>query len=445
MTMTPTTTAAMTGADVVALSKKHTISEWAVQGAVDPIPVERAEGIYFYTPEGKRYIDFNSQLMSVNIGHSDPRVVKAIQEQAAKLCYVTPGGMTTEPRARLGAKLAQLTPGDIDVFFFTNGGAESVENAFKVARAYTGRYKILSRYRSYHGATAAAMAATGEPRSWAQPPLPGIVHFTDWYHGVDREPDSAEVALRTLEELVMLEGPQTIAAIIVESVTGTNGVLIPPDGYMQGVRALCDKHGIVMIVDEVMAGFGRTGEWFAINHWKVVPDIMTMAKGITSSYIPLGAVGMRRKIGDFFQDKMFPGGLTYSSHALACAAALATIAVYEEDDLINRAKRTGKLMAELMSDLAKRHPSVGTARSIGLFGVIELIRDRKTRQPMAPFNGTSPEMASLGKFFRQEGLFTLVRWNYFFTNPPLIITEEQLREAFGIIDRGLEITDKAVT
>ena len=444
MTMTPTTTAAMTGADVVALSKKHTISEWAVQGAVDPIPVERAEGIYFYTPEGKRYIDFNSQLMSVNIGHSDSRVVKAIQEQAAKLCYVTPGGMTTEPRARLGAKLAELTPGDIDVFFFTNGGAESVENAFKIARAYTGRYKILSRYRSYHGATAAAMAATGEPRSWAQPPLPGIVHFTDWYHGVDREPDSAEVALRTLEELVMLEGPQTIAAIIVESVTGTNGVLIPPDGYMQGVRALCDKQGIVMIADEVMAGFGRTGEWFAINHWKVVPDIMTMAKGITSSYVPLGAVGMRRKIGDFFQDKMFPGGLTYSSHALACAAALATIAVYEEDDLINRAKRTGKVMAELMSDLTKRHPSVGTARSIGLFGVIELIRDRKTRQPMAPFNGTSPEMAALGKFFRQEGLFTLVRWNYFFTNPPLIITEEQLREAFGIIDRGLEITDKAV-
>jgi len=445
MTMTPTTTVAMKGEEIVALSKKHTISEWAVQGAVDPIPVERAEGIYFYTPEGKRYIDFNSQLMSVNIGHSDPRVVKAIQEQAAKLCYVTPGGMTTEPRARLGAKLAEITPGDIDVFFFTNGGAESVENAFKIARAYTGRYKILSRYRSYHGATAAAMAATGEPRSWAQPPLPGMVHFTDWYHGIDREPDSADVAVRNLEELVMLEGPQTIAAIIVESVTGTNGILIPPDGYMQGVRALCDKHGIVMIADEVMAGFGRTGEWFAINHWKVVPDIMTMAKGITSSYVPLGAVGMRRKIGDFFQDKMFPGGLTYSSHALACAAALATIAVYEEDDLINRAKRTGKLMAELMSDLAKRHPSVGAVRSLGLFGVIELTRNRTTKQPMAPFNGTSPEMAALGKFFRQEGLFTFVRWNYFFTNPPLIITEEQLREAFKIIDRGLEITDKAVS
>jgi taurine--2-oxoglutarate transaminase len=443
-TVTNHETARLTGEEMVALSKRHTISEWAVQGAVDPLPIDRAEGIYLYAPDGKRYIDFNSQLMSVNIGHSDPRVIKAIQTQAAKLCYVMPGGMTTEPRAKLGAKLAEITPGDIEVFFFTNGGAEANENAFKIARAYTGRYKILSRYRSYHGATAAAMAATGEPRSWGQAPLPGMVHFTDWYHGVDREQDSGEIAVRNLEELIMLEGPQTIAAIILEPVTGTNGILIPPDGYMQGVRELCDKPGIVMIADEVMAGFGRTGEWFAINHWNVVPDIMTMAKGITSSYVPLGAVGMRRKIGDFFQDKMFPGGLTYSSHALACAAALATIAVYEEDDLINRAKRTGRLMAELMADLAKRHPSVGAVRSIGLFGVIELIRDRTTRQPMAPFNGTSPEMAALGKFFRQEGLFTFVRWNYFFTNPPLIITEEQLREAFAIIDRGLDITDKAV-
>jgi taurine--2-oxoglutarate transaminase len=434
----------LTAQEIVALSKQHTISEWAVQGAVDPLPIERAEGIYLYAADGKRYIDFNSQLMSVNIGHSDKRVVKAIQEQAEKLCYVMPGGMTTEPRARLGAKLAELTPGDIDVFFFTNGGDESVENAFKIARAYTGRYKILSRYRSYHGATAAALAATGEPRSWGQAPLPGMIHFPDWYHGVDREQDSADVALRTLDEIIMLEGAQTIAAIILEPVTGTNGILIPPDGYMQGVRALCDKHGIVMIADEVMAGFGRTGEWFAINHWKVVPDLMTMAKGITSSYVPLGAVGMRRKIGDHFKDKMFPGGLTYSSHALACAAALATIAVYEEDGLIERTKRMGKVMGELMTELAKRHPSVGAVRNIGLFGVIELIRDRRTKQPMAPFNGSAPEMAALGKFFRDNGLFTIVRWNYFFTNPPLIITEEQLRDAFKIIDRGLEITDKAV-
>ena len=444
-TVTNHETARLTGEEMVALSKKHTISEWAVQGAVDPLPIDRAEGIYLYTPDGKRYIDFNSQLMSVNIGHGDPRVIRAIQAQAAKLCYVMPGGMTTEPRAKLGAKLAEITPGDIDAFFFTNGGAEANENAFKIARAYTGRYKILSRYRSYHGATAAAMAATGEPRSWGQAPLPGMVHFTDWYHGVDREQDSAEIAVRNLEELIMLEGPQTIAAIILEPVTGTNGILIPPDGYMQGVRALCDKHGIVMIADEVMSGFGRTGEWFAINHWNVVPDIMTMAKGITSSYIPLGAVGIRRTIADFFNDKMFPGGLTYSSHALACATALATIAVYEEDGLIERAKRTGKVMAQLMADLATRHPSVGAVRSIGLFGVIELIRNRATKQPMAPFNGAAPEMAALAKFFRQEGLFTIVRWNYFFTNPPLIITEDQLREAFGIIDRGLEITDKSVT
>jgi taurine--2-oxoglutarate transaminase len=355
-----------------------------------------------------------------------------------------PGGMTTEPRARLGAKLAEIAPGDIDVFFFTNGGAESVENAFKIARAFTGRYKIMSRYRSYHGATAAAMAATGEPRGWGQAPLPGMIHFTDWYHGVDREQDSADTALRRLEEQIVLEGPQTIAAVILESVTGTNGILIPPDGYMQGVRALCDKYGIVMIADEVMSGFGRTGEWFAINHWKVVPDLMTMAKGITSSYIPLGAVGMRRKIADYFKDKMFPGGLTYSSHALACAAGLATISVYEEDGLIERTRRMGKLMGDLMADLARRHPSVGAVRNLGLFGVIELIRNRATKQPMAPFNGTAPEMAALGKFFREQGLFTIVRWNYFFTNPPLIITEEQLREAFGIIDRGLEITDKSV-
>src|SRR5258705_1515238 len=250
MTVANQETAKMTSAEIAALSKKHTISEWAVQGAVDPLVIDRAEGIYLYTPDRKRYIDFNSQLMSVNIGHSDRRVIKAIQEQVEKLCYVMPGGMTTEVRAKIGPKLAEITPGDIDVFFFTNGGAEAVENAFKIARAYTGRYKILSRYRSYHGATAAAMAATGEPRSWAQPPLPGMIHFADWYHGVDREDDSAEVALRNLEELVMLEGPQTIAAIILESVTGTNGILIPPEGYMQGVRALFAKHGIVWIAAE---------------------------------------------------------------------------------------------------------------------------------------------------------------------------------------------------
>jgi len=433
----------MTGAEIVALTKKHTIFEWAVQGAVDPIPVARAKGVYFWTPEGKRFIDFNSQLMCVNIGHSDPRVVKAIQDQAELVTYVTPA-MATEPRARLGAKLAVLTPGDLDVFFFTNGGAEANENAFKIARAYTGRQKILARYRSYHGGTAAAIAATGDPRRWSQAALPGIIHVLDPYHGVERGWESADSALRYLEEVIQLEGSHTIAAFILESVTGTNGVLVPPDGYMQGVRALCDKYGILMIADEVMSGFGRTGRWFAIEHWGVVPDMITMAKGLTSAYVPLGAVGIRQAIADTFKDKPFPGGLTYSSHPLACATALATLAVYEEDDLIARAARTGTLMANLLADLAARHPSVGAVRSIGLFGVIELVKNRTTRAPMAPFNGTSPEMAALGAFFRQEGLFTFVRWNYFFTNPPLSITEAELREGFEIIDRGLTIADQAV-
>jgi taurine--2-oxoglutarate transaminase len=433
----------MTGDEIIALTKKHTIFEYAPQGAVDPIPVARARGVHFWTPEGKRFIDFNSQLMCVNIGHGEPRVLKAIQEQAALLTYVTPG-MATEPRARLGAKLAVITPGDIDVFFFTNGGAEANENAFKIARAYTGRQKILARYRSYHGGTAAAIAATGEPRGWSQAALPGFVHVLDPYHGIERGWSSAEESLRYLQEVIQLEGPQTIAAFILESVTGTNGILVPPDGYMQGVRKLCDQHGILMIADEVMSGFGRTGEWFAVNHWGVVPDLITMAKGLTSAYVQLGAVGMRQGIADSFKDRPFPGGLTYSSHPLACATALATIAVYEEDNLIERARRTGVLMADLLADLAARHPSVGAVRSIGLFGIVELVRDRETRAPMAPFNGTSPEMAALGKFFRDSGLFTFVRWNYFFTNPPLSITEAELREGFAIIDRALAVMDASV-
>ena len=433
----------MTGAEIVALAKKHTIFEWAAQGAVDPIPVARASGVYFWTPEGQRFIDFNSQLMCVNIGHGDARVVKAIQEQAAVLTYVTPS-MATEPRARLGAKLAELTPGDIDVFFLTNGGAEANENAFKIARAVTGRQKILARYRSYHGATGGVITATGDPRRWSQAPMPGIIHVLDPYHGIAQGWDTAEESLRYLEEVIQLEGPGTIAGFILESVTGTNGVLVPPDGYMQGVRALCDKYGILMIADEVMSGFGRTGKWFAIEHWNVVPDLITMAKGLTSAYVQLGAVGMRRGHAEKFRETMFPSGLTYSSHPLACQAALATIEVMEEDRLVERAQERGRLMASLLAELEAKHPSVGAVRSIGLFGVVELVRNRATREPMAPFNGTSPEMAALGRFFREQGFFTFVRWNYFFTNPPLSISEDELREGFAIVDRALAITDQAV-
>ena len=435
----------MTGSEIVELCRRHTLFEWSAQAAVDPIPVAHAKGIYFWTPEGKRFIDFNSQLMCVNIGHGDERVVNAIKKQAETLPYANPF-MATDVRARLGAKLAELTPGDIDAFFFTNGGAEATENAIRIARLFTGRHKIGARYRSYHGGTAGALTLTGDPRRWAaEPGIPGVFRIPDFYHGIQKGSETADEVLARTEEILELEGTKTIAALIVEPVTGTNGVLVPPDGYIQGLRKLCDKYGILLIADEVMAGFGRTGEWFSVNHWKVEPDLMTMAKGLTSAYVQLGAVGMRRQIADHFQKNVFYGGLTYNSHPLACASALATIAVYEEDNLIENARRMGKVMHDRLEDLQRRHPSVGTTRSIGLFGIVELVRNRETLEPMAPFNGSSPEMQELSKYFRQEGLYTFVRWNTFFTNPPLCITEAELTEAFGIIDKALEITDRAVS
>ncbi len=428
----------MTGDQMVAMTKAHTLYEWSAQSKVDPIPVAGARGCWFWTPEGKRYLDFNSQLMCVNIGHGHPKVIKAVQDQVATLAYANPF-MATEPRARLGKKLAEITPGDIDTFFFTNGGAEANENAIKLARLYTGRHKILARYRSYHGATGGAMMLTGDPRRWAaEPGMPGVVHVLDPYHGSQRGWDDVGAALANLEEVIQLEGPQTIAAFFLEPVTGTNGILIPPDGYLQGVREICSRHGILMVADEVMSGFGRTGEWFAIDHWKVVPDLMTMAKGLTSAYVPLGAVGMRRQIAEHFRDRVFYGGLTYNSHPLGCATALATLSVYEEEDLIANARRMGDLMATLLRELKGRHEMVGATRSIGLFGIVELVKDRKTREPLAPFNATSEPMVKLGRFFRDQGLYTFVRWNTFFTNPPLCITEDELRQGFDIIDRGLK-------
>lgn len=439
------TSEAMTGDEIVKLCRRHTLFEWSAQAAVDPIPVAHSKGIYFWTPEGKRFIDFNSQLMCVNIGHGDERVINAIKEQAATLAYANPF-MATEVRAKLGAKLAELTPGDIDAFFFTNGGAEANENAIRIARLFTGRHKIGARYRSYHGGTAGALTLTGDPRRWAaEPGIPGVFRIPDFYHGIQRGSETAEQVLARTEEVIELEGPKTIAAIIIEAVTGTNGILVPPEGYIQGLRELCDKYGILLIADEVMSGFGRTGEWFAVDHWKVVPDLISMAKGLTSAYVQLGAVGMRRQIADHFEKNVFYGGLTYNSHPLACAAALATIDVYEEDKLIENAQQMGKVMRGLLDSLEQRHPSVGATRSIGLFGIVELVRNRETREPLAPFNGTSPEMQALGKHFRQEGLYTFVRYNTFFTNPPLCITEAELREAFAIIDRGLDLTDRALT
>jgi taurine--2-oxoglutarate transaminase len=386
--------------------------------------------------------------MCVNIGHGDERVIEAIKRQADALPYANPF-MATEPRARLGQALAEVTPGDLNKFFFTLGGAEANENAIKLARQYTGRHKIVARYRSYHGATAGAMTLTGDPRRWAnEPSISGVLRVLDPYRyrcNFCKHTDSCTLdCLNHIEEVLMYEGPQTVAAIFVETVTGTNGIIVPPEGYLQGLRELCDRHGILLVCDEVMSGFGRTGEWFAVDHWKVVPDLMAMAKGLTSAYLPLGAVAIREKIAANFEDKVFYGGLTYNSHPLSCAAAIATLEVYKEDKLIERARKMGKVLERELQRLKQKHVSVGDVRSIGLFGIVELVRNRETREPMAPFNGTSAEMMKLGQYFRQEGLYTFVRWNNFFTNPPLCITEEELMEGIEIIDRGLEITDQAV-
>ena len=436
---------AMTSEEIVSLNRAHTFFSWSAQGAIDPIAIDRAEGVWLYTPDGTRILDFNSQLMSVNIGHGDRRVIDAITEQATKLQYVQPA-FATEIRARLGQKLAEILPGDLDKVFFTLGGAEAIENAIKLARHYTGRTKVLARYRAYHGATLGAMTLTGDPRRWAnEPGLVGVVRYPDTHRWGEAEPRPVEESLQGLEDVIRYEGPHTIAAIFLETIVGTNGILIPPDGYLAGVRELCDRHGILMVCDEVMAGFGRTGRWFAVDHWDVVPDLMTMAKGLTSSYLPLGGVAMRHDIAAAFDDRMFYGGLTYSSHPVSLAAALATIRVYEEDGLIDNAARLGARMREHHERLASRHPSVGTHRNLGLFGILDLVRTRDPWTPMTPFNGTSDEMKAIGKYFRDHGLYTMLANNSIHTNPPLCITEDELGQGFEIIDAALDIADQAVT
>ena len=344
----------MTAEQIVGLSKQHTMFSWSAQGAVNPIPMVKAKGVYFWDANGKRYIDMNSQLMCMNIGHGDQRVIDAIKAQAEELAYAGPG-MATRVRAELGPMLAEVTPGDLDTFFFTLGGAEANENAIRMAKAFTGRHKIMTRYRSYHGATAGAIALTGDPRRWAnEPGYPGVVRVFDpykyrshLYAEGDSDATFTQKMLAQLEETIMYEGPNTIAAFVIETVTGTNGLIVPPDGYLQGVRAICDKYGILLICDEVMAGLGRTGAWFAVDHWDVVPDIITMAKGLTSAYLPLGAVAVNPRIAEFFKDRMYYGGLTYNAHPMCLAAAVATLKVLHDDDLVGNSRRMGAVMGEL--------------------------------------------------------------------------------------------------
>lgn len=429
--------------EMIDLCKQHTMYSWSKGSAVTPLPVERAEGIYFWTPEGKRFIDFNSQLMSVNAGHRHPHIRAAMKKQIDQLLFVFPG-TATEPRARLGKKLAEVAPGDIDRFFFALSGAEANENAIRAARLSTGKQKILSRYRSYHGATNLCMQVTGDPRRWAnEPGTPGIIRVMDPtpydYSFGKTESEITENNLRYLEEVIMYEGPHTIAAMIIETVTGTNGILPPPAGYLVGLRALLDKYGILLICDEVMAGFGRTGKMFACEHGPIVPDILTMAKGLTSSYAPLGAVGMRPNVYEFFDENVFWGGLTYNAHCLGLAAALANLEVYESEGLVANAAKMQSVMQEEMARLKAKHPTVKGYRNIGLFGMVDLQKDSKGT-PMAPYNGSSEAMVKLGARFRELGLFTFVRWGSFMANPPLIITEAQLREAWAVVDEALEVT-----
>ncbi len=436
---------AMSSAEIVALNRAHTFFSWSVQGALDPIAIDHAEGVYLYTPEGRRILDFNSQLMSVNIGHGDRRVIDAITEQAIKLQYVQPA-FATEIRGRLGQKLAQILPGDMNKVFFTLGGAEAIENAIKFARHYSGKQKILARYRSYHGATLGAMTLTGDPRRWAnEPGIVGVVRYPDTHRWGEAEPRPVAESLQGLEDVIRYEGASTIAAVFLETIVGTNGILIPPDGYIAGVRDICDRNGILMVADEVMAGFGRTGKWFAIDHAGVTPDLMTMAKGLTSSYLPLGGVAMRQHIAEAFESKMFYGGLTYSSHPVSLAASLATIRVYEEDGLIENAARLGPVMRSHHERLAAKHRSIGAHRNLGLFGILDLVRSHNPWTPMTPFNGTSDEMKAIGKYLRDNGVYAMLANNSIHTNPPLCITEAQLAEGFEVIDAALDIADQAVT
>lgn len=441
--------------EITSLSMAHNFWTWSAQGKVNPIPIKRAKGVYFWDIHGKRYLDFNSMVMCVNIGHGDERVIDAICAQAKELPFAGPQ-MATRPRALLGKLLSEVTPGKLDHFLYTLGGADANENAIKLARAFTGRMKILARYRSYHGATMGAVAATGDPRrvAWEPGVMPGIIHFLDPYryrssfHRTNpdiSEEDFSQDYLNHLEEIIQFEDPKTIAAVIIEPVTGTNGVIIPPKGYLQGVRQLCDRFGILLIADEVMSGFGRTGKWFAVNHWDVVPDIMTLAKGLTSGYAPLGAVAMKPEIAEFFKDRVYQGGLTYNGHPISLAAAIAVIRVMQEDHIVENSQQMGEVMGDMLAELVERHPSVGEVRSIGLFGAIELVKNRKTKEPMAPYNGTSSEMNGVKAFLMDHGLFVYTHWHTILIIPPLIINEGQLEEGFDILDKALQITDLAST
>src|SRR5438876_9302664 len=437
------------GRQIVEDAKRYVLHSWSVQDALNPIAVAGAEGRYFWDYSGKRYLDFASQLVNLNIGHQHPKVVAAIKERADKLCTIGPP-MANDRRSELARLIAEVTPGDLNRTFFTNGGAEANENAVKLARWVTGRHKVIARYRSYHGATAAAVTLTGDPRRWfAEPGVPGVVRMFDPYAyrcpAGHPEPCPVCTGAPHLEEIRQYEGPQTVAAVILETVTGTNGIIVPPDGYLQSVRETCDRYGILLITDEVMAGFGRTGKWFAVDHWDVVPDIITLAKGINSGYVPLGAMVIREPIAEWVRDKYFAGGLTYSGHPLACAAAVASIEAFKEEGIVENAAEMGGVFAEQLGALRDKHPSIGEVRGLGCFWGVELVKSRETREPFVPFNASGEAfapMARVSKAALDRGLYLMTHWNVIMVCPPLTITRDELEEGISILDEALAIADE---
>src|SRR5881227_1924441 len=437
------------GQQVVDDAKRFVLHSWSVQSAINPIAVAGAEGRHFWDYEGKRYLDFASQLVNVSIGHQHPRLVAAIKAQAEKLCTIGPP-MATEPRSTLARLLAEVTPGNLAMAFFTNGGAEANENAIKLARWYTGRDKVIARYRSYHGATAGAITLTGDPRRWpAEPGIPGVVRMLDpyTYRCPAGHPDPCPVCTGGphLEEILQYEGAHTVAAVILETVTGTNGIIVPPDGYLQSIRETCDRHGILLICDEVMVGFGRTGKWFGVDNWNVVPDILTVAKGINSGYVPLGAMIAREPIAEWVRDKYFAGGLTYSGHPLACASAIASIEAFKEEGIVENAAEMGGVFAEKLNALKDKHPSIGDVRGLGCFWGLELVKNRETREPLVPFNATGEAFAPVARVYKaalDRGLYLMTHWNVVMVCPPLTITREELEEGISILDEVLAVADE---
>jgi taurine--2-oxoglutarate transaminase len=427
-------------------NRDYTLFSWSVQGSTQPIHLKRAQGVYFWDGDDNRWLDFSSQLINMNIGHQHPNVLNAIKKQVDALCFAGPG-FATEPRGNLGKKLAEVT--GLAKAFFTLGGAEANENAMKIARLYTGRTKIITRYRSYHGATMGSMTASGDPRRWpVEPGIPGILRAFDPYcyrcpFGQKVETCHRE-CVSHIEEIIQMEGPHSVAAILVEGITGSNGLFIPPDDYYLKLRALCDRYDILLIADEVMSGFGRTGKWLATQHYGVSPDIVTAAKGLTSGYMPLGTVIVSKPIAQYFETHMLSAGLTYSGHPVSCAAAIANLAAYEEEHVFENVEKQGAYLINRLNAIKQNYSCVGDVRSIGLFCVIELVKNKATREPLAPFNGTSPEMGALAAYLKSQYLYAFTRFNMLWICPPLIINQQQLSIGLNIIEAGLKIVDAKI-